>query len=566
MTKGVPRSVTHLGLLFALLFLCASCGPAAPATRQQGGPSAVETRAPKDIVVIGSGNPPGLDNRFVITSNNANAILLGLYAGQLVVSDNTGARMARLAEDVPTLENGLWKVLPDNTMETRLTIRQGTKWHDGTLVTTKDLLFNDEVYQDKSLPQVTITARTYLDRMEAADERTLILYWRQPYIMADVFSPDMMPAHILESTFRGNDQAIVSHPWLTTGYVGTGPFKLKDFTPGSGMELTAFDDYVLGRPKLDNVTVKFIPDGGTMLANILSGSGDLATGTGPNVNQAQQLKAQNWDGQISTTLGNLHVHMFAQYIDPFNPVLTDKRFHKALIYALNRQELVDTINYGYGGVAEIPWPTSDPRYPEILSKVERYPYDPTQAAAMFQSVGFAKGADGYLRSTVTGQRLEPVEFRTTGEQPFQVQMLTAMSDYFKVAGLDINQVVIPQERTSDRVYRVTNPGLEELQYPYGPATLIGWIHSSKIPTAENRYTPGNYPRYANSQWDAMIDAYAVTIPIDDRYRVIGDIMTFLQDNLPEMSIIYGVQVQFAARRLAVPETNPVWTAEAWDLR
>ena len=41
--------------------------------------------------------------------------------------------------------------------------------------------------------------------------------------------------------------------------------------------------------------------------------------------------------------------------------------------------------------------------------------------------------------------------------------------------------------------------------------MIGWIHSSKIPTPDNRYTIGNYPRYSNAQWDSLIDQYAVAI-------------------------------------------------------
>ncbi|HEY3118969.1 MAG TPA: ABC transporter substrate-binding protein, partial [Chloroflexota bacterium] len=336
--------------------------------------------------------------------------------------------------------------------------------------------------------------------------------------------------------------------------------------PSTYMDLTAFDKYVLGRPKIDNVRVEFIPDGGTMLARFLAGAADLATGTGPNVTQAQQLKTQNWDGQIAINLGSTHVHLFAQYIDPFNPVLTDKRFHKALMYALNRQELVDSIEFGYGGVEDIPWPKSDPHYNDLAASVEKYPYDPQRAAAMFQAVGYAKGSDGFLQSTSTGKKLEQVEFRTTAEQPFQVAMLAAMSNYFKEAGLDIQQVPIPQERTADRAYRVSGPGLEELQFSIGPQSTIGWMHTSKIPTPENGYTSGNYPRYSNREWDGMIDKFAITIPENERYAVLKGIFSWVQDNLMDMAIIYGVGVQLASKRMVVPELNPIWTAETWDLK
>lgn len=553
------------GLLVTSLAVLTACAPPTSRTQESEAPASAPS-GPKNIVVINSGVPAGMDNRFVVTSNNAARIVLGLYAGNLISSDNSGARMAKLAEAVPSLDNGLWKLFPDNTMETRLTLRAGARWHDGTPLAARDIVFNDEVYQDKSLPQTISSARNFVDRIEAVDDRTIIIRWNQTYILADVYSPDMLPTHILEPVFRQNPQAVTTHPWLTTEYVGTGPFKLKGFVPASNIDLTAFDGYVLGRPKLDQIQVKFITDGGTMLANMLSGGGDLATGTGPNVSQADQLKSQNWDGQITTSLGSTYVHLFAQYIDPVTPVLTDKRFHKALMYALDRQELVDSLQSGHGGIAHLPWPTSDPNYPDYLAKIEKYPYDPQRAAAMFQAVGYTKGPDGYLRNVATGQRLEQIEFRTTGEQPFQIRMLAAMSDYFKAVGLDINQVVIPQERTSDRVYRVTNPGMEELQFGYGPSTLIGFMHSSKLPTPENRYTTGNYPRYSNAQWDALIDKYAITVAPVERKQVLTDLFGFLQDELPDMPIIYGVSVQFASKRLIVPEVNPIWTTETWDLR
>lgn len=559
------RIVRLASLVICLPVIVSACAPPSSGDRGQsaapGAPS-----APRSIAVINSGIPTGLDNRFVVTSNNAARIVLGLYEGSLISSDNQNNRMARLAEAIPSLDNGLWKLNADNTMETRVTIRPGTLWHDGTLLTTKDFLFNDEVYMDRTLPQTIISARTFVEKIEAVDERTLIVKWNQPYILADIYSPNMMPAHILEPSFRQDHQNVTSHPWLTTEYVGTGPFKVKEFVPGTHVDLSAFDGYVLGRPKIDQIQVKFIVDGGTMLANMLSGAGDLATGTGPNVAQAQELKSQNWDGQIGANIGSTYVHLFVQYIEAFPGLITDKRFHKGLMYALDRQELVDTIQNGYGGIAEIPWPTTDPNYPDYLRAVEKYPYDPQRAAAMFQSLGYAKGPDGYLRNTSTGQRLEPIEFRTTAEQPFQVRMLAAMSDYFKSAGLDINQVPIPQERTSDRVYRVTNPGMEELQFGYGPSTLIGFMHSSKLPTAENRYTTGNYPRYASAPWDALIDKYAVTIPMNERKQILTQIFQHLNEELPDMSIIYGVSVQFASKRLNVPEVNPIWSAETWDLK
>src|SRR5207302_6019914 len=161
------------------------------------------------------------------------------------------------------------------------------------------------------------------------------------------------------------------------------------------------------------------------------------------------LHTQRWDGQIGTFSMN-YVHFFVQQIDPVNAVLTDKRFQKALMYAQNRQEYVDTIQHGWGGVVDMPLLPTDPNYNAILPQIDKYPFDPRQAAEMFRQVGLEKAADGYLHFTATGPKLEQIEFRTTAEQDVQVRLLAAMSDNFKSVGLDINQVAIPQTRSADR--------------------------------------------------------------------------------------------------------------------
>jgi hypothetical protein len=90
--------------------------------------------------------------------------------------------------------------------------------------------------------------------------------------------------------------------------------------------------------------------------------------------------------------------------------------------------------------------------------------------------------------------------------------------------------------------------------------------TAKIPTAANNYTSGNYPRYSNAQWDALTERFAVAIVPSERKQVIADMMVHISDNLQDMSIIWGVSVQFASKRLIVPEINPIWTAETWNVR
>src|SRR5437773_2065215 len=96
--------------------LIAACAPSQSSSSGGGAPSQPAPSTPKNIVMINSGNPPGMDNRFVVTSNNAARIVLGLYSAPLINSDALGNKLPVLVEAVPSVDNGAWKLNSDNTM------------------------------------------------------------------------------------------------------------------------------------------------------------------------------------------------------------------------------------------------------------------------------------------------------------------------------------------------------------------------------------------------------------------------------------------------------------------
>jgi peptide/nickel transport system substrate-binding protein len=552
-------------LLVGIPFFLGACAPS-PGTQ---GSATIEGRSsgPKTITVAIAGAPPVLDGRFNTSSNKPgwNEAAL-LYSGELTSLDNGAILKPRLAEAAPTTENGNWKVFPDGTMETRVTIKPGAAWHDGTPLTTADLLFTDRVAHDRSLPQAVQTAHMHLDRMEAVDDRTILMHWKQPFIQADRYpSGHALPGHILEKGYDADHQSILSHPYLTTEFVGTGPFKVTSYDPGVAMSLTAFDQYVLGRPKIDQIEVRFIIDLGATMANILAGEIDMTLGRGLSTEQGVQLQNQWRDGRVTYDYKSW-LAVYRQYIDPNPPVISTLPFGKGLMHAIDRQEMVDTLNFGYSAVAEISLDLSHPQYNEILNRVPRYPYDPRRAAQYFQDAGYARGGDG-VHVNGAGQRLE-LEIRTTGDLDIQLKSIAAMADYLRRAGMVVTETVIPTLLAGDRPYRVTFPGLQLLRQPYGEDALVGFLHSSRLPTPENGYVGGNNSRYSNREWDALLDRYAMTIPRDERMQALSDVMYHLEDQLPAMSLFYDTQLVLFSNRMANVDARSMlgFNAETWEVK
>src|SRR5690349_24333696 len=90
-----------------------------------------------------------------------------------------------LAEAVPTLENGRWKLTPDGKMETSWTIKQNVRWHDGTPLTADDLVFATTIDQDKDMPVLRPLGYNWVESVRATDPRTVTVIWSAPYIDAD---------------------------------------------------------------------------------------------------------------------------------------------------------------------------------------------------------------------------------------------------------------------------------------------------------------------------------------------------------------------------------------------
>src|SRR2546428_235254 len=104
---------------------CAASAPARPGPAQEG--SALSERAAVKRIVVGT----TLEQDLRPNATAPQRIALPLVHSGLTVGGDQRVRHPMLAEAVPTLENGLWKLLPDGRMETTWRLREGTRWHDG---------------------------------------------------------------------------------------------------------------------------------------------------------------------------------------------------------------------------------------------------------------------------------------------------------------------------------------------------------------------------------------------------------------------------------------------------
>jgi peptide/nickel transport system substrate-binding protein len=488
----------------------------------------------------------------------------------LAIIDDQGILRGQLAETVPSVENGLWQVLPDGRMETSFRLRKGIQWHDGAPFTADDVVFTSRAEQDRELPIRRDVAYEWVEGIDAPDPLTLTVRWRRPYIQADWLfnSSAMLPAHLLEKPYIEDKTSFPLLPFWTQEFIGTGPFKLREFVRGSHVIVTANDSYILGRPKVDEVEVKLIPDINTLLANVLAGTVDVTMGRGIAIEQGIQTRDQWSEGGMDMAFRSWMV-MYPQFINPTPALLANVQLRGALLYAIDRQEMADSIQAGVVPVAHAFLNPREPDYKAVESSIVRYAYDPARATQLIEELGYRRGADGALRDAANQRLL--IEPWTTAETAIHLKTIFPVADYWQRIGIAAEPQVLPAQRAQDREYRANFPSFLVWRQPNDLASLRRH-HSSQAPLPENNYVGTNNARYVNAEWDVLIDRLYTTIPHGERNQVLAQMVRHMTENLIVLGLFYDTEPSFIANRLknVAPSradgSNMAWNAHEWDTR
>src|SRR5581483_4428197 len=151
-----------------------------------------------------------------------------------------------------------------------------------------------------------------------------------------------------------------------------------------------------------------------------------------------------------------------------------------LMYAINRQEMIDTLVSGFSVVADSLLPVGHPEFAEIKARVPHYEFDPTRSEQLIVDLGYTK-REGQFRDA-TGQPLS-VEMRTSANNDNTVKAVQSVTDYWQRAGIGVDAVFIPSQQQNDREYRSTFPGFILSRHTADETYFVNFT-SSRVATRE----------------------------------------------------------------------------------
>jgi len=393
--------------------ILAACGGGGE-VGEQAGPAGTPTDG--DMLVVGV--PTDLDSFFPPISNSA---------GASDIWGNVYWSLMRSEPDFIHFRPGLADSFSfsEDSLQVTFYIHPGVTWHDGAPFTAEDVVFAHDVCLAPEINYSAVSWLSHITNVEAIDSLTVRYTYDEPYMYQVVDSVVCypLPEHILGDVPFAE---MGNHP-IARQPVGNGPFRFVSWTPGQDVVLEANPDFVLGRPHLNRISYRIIPESTTLATQIQNGDIDLwprfsPPSFYPQLNNDPDLVVHSYPGRSYTYLAwNTQEPMFA-----------DRRVRQAFTLATNREQIVEALIYGQGQVGSQPlistiW-AHDPT-------IEPYPFDADSAMALLEAAGWTD-ADGDGIREKDGQRLA-FRIKTNNDNTLRVDIATVLQQQFRAIGAEV---------------------------------------------------------------------------------------------------------------------------------
>jgi peptide/nickel transport system substrate-binding protein len=231
--------------------------------------------------------------------------------------------------------------------------------------------------------------------------------------------------------------------------VGAGGSKFVSYKPGEGLVLKAFDKYRSGKPPVDDVIVKAVPEVATRINELKAGSADLMVGV------PADLKSGLETSGVKVTVAPSYRRLFINIKQGRNPALADVRVRQAMNYAVNCGEIATAL---FSGMAKcsidlVNSPYNDPN-------LKPYPYDPAKAKQLLDQAGWVPGPDGIRAKD--GVPLS-FDFDTTSDSYLMdKEIAQAMKDYWSEVGIGIKDMRVISSSVSAQMRAKQGAGFRDL--------------------------------------------------------------------------------------------------------
>ncbi len=422
-----------------------------------------------------------------------------IHDGLVAVDENFEIEM-ELATDYQISDDGL---------EYTIELREGVLFHDGEDFNAEDVVYTYEWYKDPDNAAISAADFEAVDTIEMPDDYTVVINMSEP-----------------DSSFlrRGMLSMIVpEHYHSDVGYdghsgepIGTGPYQLVEWNPDDFTLVEAFEDHWRGRPYIDEFEVRIVPEGSVRVLELETGGADTSIWVAGTDDEVRLVEEPHLTSYVTEALA---VNNFP--MNNTRPQFDDRRVRQALMFALDREQIIETI---FVGAATLATGNLAPSLEEWYEPdVPQYDYDPDRAIELLEEAGWEEGDDGIRERD--GERLEWECLVFVGDEVRRPQAEMAV-EYWSAIGADVG-------------IREVSAASAEMRDGSGDMALHNWTYGGAQGEPDARATlqtggGNNFTHFSNEEMDDLLEQGVAEVDPEARREIYSQVQQLFAEEVPTL--------------------------------
>jgi peptide/nickel transport system substrate-binding protein len=498
--------------------------------------SACGASRPSAVVRVGWAGEPDTFNPGMALLSESYSIFSMIY-DTLYEYDLNGTYRLSLAESVDvSADNKVWT----------FKIREGVKFHDGEPLTAEDVAFSFNFYKAHTDDFVFLPAyTTYFDSVKATPDNKVVITLTQaiPNMESQLFGLYVLPKHIWEKV---QDPKATAIPLEQS--VGSGPFKLVEYVPGSLIRLEAVRNHYYYHPHIAEVDFLIYADTSSMVQALQNKQIDVIA----EVPVSAVLALNDLPGvrvvagpPVAPNVSDILIDQIAPENCPVDvggvckghPALRDRNVRLALAYATDKQRLVDQVLFGLAdpGLTLIPKGLGA----FYNSSIKDYPFDVAKANQILDEAG-------YLDTNSDGVREMP-----GGGTPLSFRVQWPDNNSYAANEAELLKVMWSQIGINIQMQGVNPDHLTDLCCPAFDYDIILWEWGSdpdpnfllSVMRTDEILSGYNETGYSNPEYDKLYDKQAVEMDKETRLKLIWQMQDMVHTDVVYIVPFYQRTVQ-----------------------